>query len=68
MQTTLTLTTEVTILGDIPQDVRTDLLQRIEAGRLDLPLLQLLKAEFAQRGDTWRFSLATTGADFEVTK
>ena len=67
MSTQLHLTVTVDVAGDIPQDVRTDVLQRIDAGQLDLAVLQLLKAEFGQPGDTWRFSLAQTGASFEVT-
>ena len=64
---TLTLTTVVQIVGDIDAAQRADILQRIESGQLDLPLLQLLRAEFSQRGADWRFSLAQTGASFEVT-
>ena len=67
MQTTLTLTTVVQIVGDITAAERAAILQRIEDGQLDLPLLNLLRAEFSQRGADWRFSLATAGASFEVT-
>ena len=64
---TLTLTTVVQIVGDIDAAQRADILQRIESGQLDLPLLQMLRSEFGQRGADWRFSLAQTGASFEVT-
>ena len=64
---TLTLTTVVQIVGDIDAAQRADILQRIESGQLDLPLLQLLRAEFSQRGADWRFRLPQTGASFEVT-
>ena len=66
MSTQLHLTVTVSIVGDIPQDVRTDVLQRLDDGALDLALLNLLRDEFSQRGDSWRFSLAAAGADFEV--
>ena len=65
---TLTLTTVVQIVGDIDAAQRADILQRIESGQLDLPLLQLLRAEFSQRGADWRFRLPQTGASFEVTQ
>lgn len=68
MQTTqLHLSVTVTITGDLSPADRTDILQRIDDGALDLSLLALLRAEFGQRGDSWRFSLASTGASMAVT-
>ena len=66
MSTQLHLTVTVSIVGDIPQDVRTDVLQRLDDGALDLALLNLLRDEFSQRGDTWRFATVATGASMEV--
>ena len=68
MTTQLELSVTVQIVGDITAAERTNILQRIEGGRLDLPLLQLLRAEFSQRGADWRFRLPQTGASFEVTQ
>ena len=67
MSTQLHLTVTVQIVGDIPADDRTRILQAIDDGAIDLPLLQMLRSEFGQRGADWRFSLAQTGASFEVT-
>lgn len=62
MQTTLTLTTVVQIAGDMSQDDAQRILESIEAGAIDLPLLQLLRNEFTQAGAPWRFRFAVSGA------
>ena len=62
MQTKLEFRLTVSIIGDDAQATARTLAQAVDAGRLDLPLLAMMREELRNVDGDWRISTVTSSA------
>ena len=71
MQSTIYIQLSFAIIGDDAQATARILAQAVDAGRLDLPMLAMMRDELRNVDGDWRISTVTTSATLaggEVTK
>ena len=62
MTTTVYIQTSFDIIGDDAQATARTLAQAVDAGRLDLPLLAMMREEMRTVDGDWRLSTVTSSA------
>ena len=62
MQSTIQINLTVTVAGDDAQATARTLAQAVDAGRLDLPLLAMMREELRNVDGDWRLSTVTSSA------
>lgn len=69
MSTTVYIQLSFTLIGDDARDAARTMMQSIEAGRLDLPMLATMRDEYRDIAGDWRITAVDASAELhhEVT-